>query len=88
MPKKLDAKKVVEDKTFGMKNKSKSKKIQNFIENMQKTASRTPAAMEAENRRRAKMEAEKAKELEKQTMAVLFKPVIDKPKLAAGIRAC
>ncbi|KAL7279255.1 hypothetical protein ACG7TL_007096 [Trametes sanguinea] len=70
--------KVKEDKTFGMKNKNKSAKVQKqiaVIEKQQAQAGKSRAALEKEKekamREKAKMEEEKRKKEE----AALFKPV-------------
>ncbi|CCW63578.1 unnamed protein product [Phytomonas sp. EM1] len=65
--------KIVEDKTFGLKNKNRSAKVQAYVQQVQKTVNqRHPndrkAAADAEERRRAK-EEKKAREAE---LAKLF----------------
>jgi len=63
--------KIVEDKTFGLKNKNKSKKVQQFISRVQATK---PGGS-AEQQQRREMEAKKAKEAtkeaEKEMLALL-----------------
>lgn len=66
--------KVVEDKTFGLKNKNRSSKVQAYVQQVQKTVTQTNpndkrALAEAEERRRIK-EEKKAREAE---LALLFR---------------
>lgn len=85
MPPKNDkAAKKVADATFGLKNKSKSKKVQNFIEQIQKSANSSAAAKEAEARREQKAREKMLKEQHQADMASLFKPVVAQQKLATG----
>lgn len=71
--------KVVEDKTFGLKNKNKSKKVQQYVQNVQKSASlvgrnRKDALLD-EQAKAAKIAAKKAEEKAAQELAGLFKTV-------------
>ncbi|EPY21760.1 hypothetical protein STCU_00246 [Strigomonas culicis] len=66
--------KIVEDKTFGLKNKNRSSKVQAYVQQVKQTVNQTrpqdkKAMAEAEERRIAK-EAKKAREAE---MAALFR---------------
>jgi hypothetical protein len=84
--------KIIEDKTFGLKNKNKSKKVQDYVQSVarnvkdsvqQKIAGRTKTAdeMKAEAAKKAK---EAAAALEKE-MAALTRAGIKQPKLEAGV---
>jgi hypothetical protein len=71
---KKDAKKVVEDKTFGMKNKNKSSKVQKYIQQMQ-----TAAEQQSSKQKRMQEQKPSKKELEqkkREELAEIFKPVI------------
>ncbi|CCW71380.1 unnamed protein product [Phytomonas sp. Hart1] len=75
--------KIIEDKTFGLKNKNRSAKVQAYVQQVQKTVNqRNPndrrAVAEAEERRRAK-EDKKAREAE---LAKLFHDVDQAPRRA------
>ncbi len=82
--------KIVEDKTFGLKNKNKSAKVARYVESVQQqvqhNVSKQATKMSAEERaaqelRKAKAEKEK---MEKE-MAQLFRATIKQPKLEAGV---
>ncbi|PRP80333.1 CCCH-type zinc finger-containing protein [Planoprotostelium fungivorum] len=65
--------KIVEDKTFGLKNKNKSKTVQKYVQNVTNNVKGGSANQEAANRKKAE---EKAK-LEREALERdLFKPVI------------
>lgn len=71
--------KIVEDKTFGLKNKNRSAKVQAYVQNVQSSVNQVrpsdrKSVAEQEERRRAK-EAKKAREAE---LALLFRDVNDK----------
>lgn len=79
--------KIVEDKTFGLKNKNRSAKVQAYVQQVQQSVKQThpqdrKAQAEAEARKAAR-EAKKAREAE---LALLFKEVNSKPaeKPASG----
>eukprot|EP00455_Lapot_gusevi_P046441 TRINITY_DN6115_c0_g1_i1.p1 TRINITY_DN6115_c0_g1~~TRINITY_DN6115_c0_g1_i1.p1 ORF type:complete len:372 (+),score=133.77 TRINITY_DN6115_c0_g1_i1:70-1185(+) len=74
-PDKKKVQKAVEDKTFGMKNKNKSKKIQSFINNLQKSATQSnrKAFDEEEKRKALRRQAKEAKEQQEKELAELFK---------------
>lgn len=72
--------KIVEDKTFGLKNKNRSAKVQAYVQQVQQSVKQThpqdrKAQAEAEARKAAR-EAKKAREAE---LALLFKDVNSKP---------
>jgi len=86
--KKVDQKKVqkiVEDKTFGMKNKNKSKKVQQYIATVKTQTTQSLSANKPkpgeEVKSKKQLAAEKAAELN-----AIFKPVVDKKaQVAAGV---
>lgn len=65
--------KTVEDRTFGLKNKSKSKKVQQYVQSvrMQIHGNSKKSAIDPAEARRLKKEAEKAKQAE---LLALFRP--------------
>eukprot|EP00201_Polytomella_parva_P013352 CAMPEP_0175057594 /NCGR_PEP_ID=MMETSP0052_2-20121109/11346_1 /TAXON_ID=51329 ORGANISM="Polytomella parva, Strain SAG 63-3" /NCGR_SAMPLE_ID=MMETSP0052_2 /ASSEMBLY_ACC=CAM_ASM_000194 /LENGTH=339 /DNA_ID=CAMNT_0016322815 /DNA_START=36 /DNA_END=1051 /DNA_ORIENTATION=+ len=69
--------KAVEDKTFGLKNKNKSSKVQQHIQSLQKSVT---CNIKAPPKDKKKLEEEKAREL-----AELFKMTIIQPKVPAGV---
>lgn len=76
--------KIVEDKTFGLKNKNRSAKVQAYVQQVQKNVNQTNpndkrSMMEAEERRRAK-ELKKEREAE---LALLFNTASTAKKPAA-----
>ncbi|PRW34000.1 zinc finger CCCH domain-containing 11 [Chlorella sorokiniana] len=74
--------KQVEDKTFGLKNKGKSAKVQKYVQQLQKSAQpqRNPRLEEPSRKDKKKAEEERAKEL-----ADLFAMSIKQPKVPAGV---
>ena len=82
-------KKIVDDKTFGLKNKNKSKKVQQFIHNVESTANmmgKSNKQVKLEEAARKAKEAErKAREEAKKEQAALFKTVIPETKVPAGV---
>lgn len=72
--------KIVEDKTFGLKNKSKSKSVQKYVQNIQQAAQpkQDPSKIAAKKRK----EEEKAREKE---LSDLFKVAVSQPKVPAGV---
>ncbi|KAI7837815.1 hypothetical protein COHA_008303 [Chlorella ohadii] len=74
--------KLVEDKTFGLKNKGKSAKVQKYVQQLQKSAQpqRNPRLEEPSRKDKKKAEEERAKEL-----ADLFAMSIKQPKVPAGV---
>ncbi|KAK8823532.1 hypothetical protein WA577_002452 [Blastocystis sp. JDR] len=75
--------KFVEDKTFGLKNKNKSKKVQEYVQNVKKVYTGKDNKTEELRRREAKKMRDAKKEQEKE-LSELFKAVITAPKLAFG----
>ncbi|KAG6728479.1 hypothetical protein I3842_02G174900 [Carya illinoinensis] len=72
--------KVVEDKTFGLKNKNKSKNVQKYVQNLQQSAQPKPDQTKAAAKK--KKEEEKAKEKE---LNDLFKVAVSQPKVPVGV---
>mmetsp|Transcript_11321 Transcript_11321/g.30604 ORF Transcript_11321/g.30604 Transcript_11321/m.30604 type:complete len:482 (-) Transcript_11321:166-1611(-) len=73
--------KKVEDKTFGLKNKNKSKAVQNYIK--QATESANAMSKDEKQRRKEKEEREKAQR-EKAERDAIFKPVVSQKKPPPG----
>lgn len=71
--------KVVEDKTFGLKNKNKSKNVQKYVQNLQQAVQPKPDASKVAAKK--KKEEEKAREKE---LSDLFKIAISQPKVPVG----
>ncbi|XP_078445130.1 zinc finger C-x8-C-x5-C-x3-H type family protein [Wolffia australiana] len=72
--------KVVEDKTFGLKNKNKSKNVQKYVQSLQQAVQPKPDASKAAVKK--KKEEEKAREKE---LSELFKVAISQPKVPLGV---
>ncbi|KAG0225723.1 hypothetical protein BGW42_004123 [Actinomortierella wolfii] len=90
-PKKQEAKKnkIVEDKTFGLKNKNKSAKVARYVENVKNQAAMAgqskKAMAEKERERQAQMDRKKAQQAKKEELAELFKPVQVQQKVPFGV---
>ncbi|CAI5465951.1 unnamed protein product [Closterium sp. Yama58-4] len=95
MPPKKDAKqskadlakkqKIVEDKTFGLKNKNKSNKVQKYVQSMQQSVQATARKQAAEDptvarKKKKEEEAKREKELNE-----LFRVAITQPKVPPGV---
>lgn len=72
--------KVVEDKTFGLKNKNKSKQVQKYVQNLKSSIQPRPDAAKIDAKK--KKEEEKAKEKE---LNDLFKIAVSQPKVPLGV---
>ncbi|XP_022744569.1 zinc finger CCCH domain-containing protein 11-like [Durio zibethinus] len=72
--------KVVEDKTFGLKNKNKSKNVQKYVQNLQQSVQPKPDPSKVAVKK--KKEEEKAREKE---LNDLFKIAVTQPKVPAGV---
>lgn len=68
--------KVVEDKTFGLKNKNKSKNVQKYVQSLQQSAQ--PKADPSKTAAKKKKDEEKAREKE---LNDLFKIAVVQPKV-------
>lgn len=75
--------KVVEDKTFGLKNKNKSKNVQKYVQSLQQTVQPRPDASKIAAKK--KKEEDKAREKE---LNDLFKVAISQPKVPIGGAVC
>ncbi|KAJ3329987.1 hypothetical protein HDU76_006715 [Blyttiomyces sp. JEL0837] len=83
-----DKKKVVEDKTFGLKNKNKSAKVGKYVEQVKSqvdAAGNKKAMKEAEDRKNAIASKKAAEEAKKAELAELFKPVQGQQKVPFGV---
>lgn len=72
--------KVVEDKTFGLKNKNKSKNVQKYVQSLQQSVQPRPDATKVAVKK--KKEEEKAREKE---LNDLFKVAVTQPKVPVGV---
>ncbi|XP_031256993.1 zinc finger CCCH domain-containing protein 11-like isoform X2 [Pistacia vera] len=68
--------KIVEDKTFGLKNKNKSKNVQKYVQNLKQSVQPKPDSS------KKKKEEEKAKDKE---LNDLFKIAVSQPKVPVGV---
>ncbi|KAL5740935.1 hypothetical protein ACOSP7_029804 [Xanthoceras sorbifolium] len=69
--------KIVEDKTFGLKNKNKSKNVQRYVQSLKQNVQPKPDATT-----KKKKEEEKSKEKE---LNELFKVAVSQPKVPVGV---
>ncbi|PIN03716.1 putative protein, contains CCCH-type Zn-finger [Handroanthus impetiginosus] len=72
--------KIVEDKTFGLKNKNKSKNVQKYVQSLKQSVQPKPDP--------SKMTAQKKKEEDKQKekeLNELFKVAVKQPKVPVGV---
>lgn len=78
--------KVVEDKTFGLKNKNKSKNVQKYVQSLhqsvQNAGPKRGSAEDAKAQAKKKKEEEAAREKE---LNELFKVAISQPKVPVGV---
>eukprot|EP00246_Nothoceros_aenigmaticus_P003729 TRINITY_DN14913_c0_g1_i1.p1 TRINITY_DN14913_c0_g1~~TRINITY_DN14913_c0_g1_i1.p1 ORF type:complete len:360 (-),score=108.38 TRINITY_DN14913_c0_g1_i1:526-1605(-) len=75
--------KLVEDKTFGLKNKNKSKNVQKYVQNMQQSVQpKVGAASDPKAALKKKKEEESQREKE---LSELFKVAISQPKVPVGV---
>ncbi|OAY84806.1 Zinc finger CCCH domain-containing protein 11 [Ananas comosus] len=72
--------KVVEDKTFGLKNKNKSKNVQKYVQSLQQSVQPKPDPSKAAAKK--KKEEEKARDKE---LNDLFKIAVSQPKVPVGV---
>lgn len=81
--------KVVEDKTFGLKNKNKSKKVQQFVKAVETGAAAAgisaAARREQERAKAAREQLKAAKEAQAMEQAALFKTVVSKTVVPQGV---
>lgn len=79
--------KIIEDKTFGLKNKNKSSKVSRYVaqvESQVKNAGSKNAKRE-EELARARKEQKKLEEAAKAELAQIYKPVVQQQKVAFGV---
>ena len=74
--------KKVEDKTFGLKNKNKSSKVQKYVAQVQQAAQQSAASAKRANAGPSKKELEKQK---KEALNEIFKPVQVAQKVPFGV---
>ncbi|KAH0465395.1 hypothetical protein IEQ34_005498 [Dendrobium chrysotoxum] len=72
--------KVVEDKTFGLKNKNKSKNVQKYVQSLQQSVQPRPDPSKVAAKK--KLEDDKAREKE---LNDLFKVAVSQPKVPLGV---
>ncbi|XP_060176882.1 zinc finger CCCH domain-containing protein 11-like [Lycium barbarum] len=72
--------KIIEDKTFGLKNKNKSKNVQKYVQSLKQTVQPKIDPKKVDSKK--KKEEEKAKEKE---LNELFKVAISQPKVPIGV---
>lgn len=79
--------KIIEDKTFGLKNKNKSAKVGKYVEQVQKqvNSGNQKNAKSAEDLARLKKEQKKAEEAKAAELAALVKPVVQQQKVPFGV---
>eukprot|EP01115_Flamella_aegyptia_P002870 TRINITY_DN1425_c0_g1_i5.p1 TRINITY_DN1425_c0_g1~~TRINITY_DN1425_c0_g1_i5.p1 ORF type:complete len:218 (+),score=66.34 TRINITY_DN1425_c0_g1_i5:61-714(+) len=74
--------KIVEDKTFGLKNKNKSKTVQKFIKGVEGSVGKqSQAGGKTYEQKQKEKQDEEARRLEQS----LFKPVVAQPKAPVGV---
>jgi hypothetical protein len=78
--------KIIEDKTFGLKNKNKSSKVQKYVQQVaqQVKTGGNPKAKKEEEARELARKQKKEEEAKKAEEALLFKPVIAPQKVPFG----
>ncbi|XAR50985.1 hypothetical protein NMG60_11005466 [Bertholletia excelsa] len=72
--------KIIEDKTFGLKNKNKSKNVQKYVQSLKQSVQPKPDASKVAAKK--KKEEDKAKEKE---LNDLFKVAVSQPKVPVGV---
>lgn len=78
-------KRIVEDKTFGLKNKNKSKKVQMYVKQVQKATAASFIDVKKKKEEDAKQAAKEAKRAHKKEQDALFHGVISQPKVPFGV---
>ncbi|XP_050224464.1 zinc finger CCCH domain-containing protein 11 [Mercurialis annua] len=72
--------KVVEDKTFGLKNKNKSKNVQKYVQSLKQSVQPKPDASKVTAKKKKEEELAREKEL-----SDLFKVAVSQPKVPPGV---
>ncbi|KAJ1985964.1 Translation machinery-associated protein 46 [Dimargaris cristalligena] len=81
-------KKQIEDKTFGLKNKNKSAKVNRYVQQVEQqvlTAGNSKKLKEAEERKNLVSNKKEAEARKKAELAELFKPVLAQQKVPFGV---
>ena len=76
---------IIEDKTFGLKNKKKSKKVQNYVNQVVNATKASFVDHKKKKEEDAKAAAKAEKKKHKEEMADLFKASIIQPKVPFGV---
>jgi hypothetical protein len=77
--------KVIEDKTFGLKNKNKSAKVSKYIQQVELSVKQKGQKQQKEVDQAALIKQRKKEEEEKNAeLAILFKPAVSQPKVPFG----
>ncbi|KAG0011680.1 hypothetical protein BGZ80_000506, partial [Entomortierella chlamydospora] len=88
-PKKVDKKKIVEDKTFGLKNKNRSAKVGRYVENVKNQAAQAGQSrkemIDKEREKQAIVDRKRAEQAKKEELVELFKPVQVQQKVPFGV---
>ena len=81
--------KIVEDKTFGLKNKNKSAKVNKYVQLVQQQAKQAGSSrkeqMLDEQRKKEQEEKKKMEQQRKQELQELFKPIVQQQKVPFGV---
>ncbi|XP_015970011.1 zinc finger CCCH domain-containing protein 21 [Arachis duranensis] len=72
--------KIVEDKTFGLKNKNKSKNVQKYVQNLKQSVQPKPDPSKTAAKKKKEEEKAKDKELNE-----LFRIAVTQPKVPVGV---
>ncbi|KAM1648231.1 hypothetical protein ACFX1Q_010270 [Malus domestica] len=72
--------KIVEDKTFGLKNKNKSKNVQKYVQSLKQSVELKPDPSKTAVKKKKEEEKAKDKELNE-----LFKVAVSQPKVPVGV---
>ncbi|KAG0247302.1 hypothetical protein BG011_001708 [Mortierella polycephala] len=90
-PKKMtgEKKKLVEDKTFGLKNKNKSAKVARYVETVKNQAMHAGQSrkdmVEKEREKQAILDRKRAEQAKKEEISELFKPIQVQQKVPFGV---
>ncbi|KAG0220500.1 hypothetical protein B0O80DRAFT_460487 [Mortierella sp. GBAus27b] len=89
MPPKKDKNKLVEDKTFGLKNKNKSAKVSRYVEQVKNQAKQAGQnrkdLMDKEREKQAIVDRKRAEAAKKEELQQLFKPVQIQQSVPFGV---
>lgn len=76
---------IIEDKTFGLKNKNKSKSVQKYVATVQKNVKGTEQQRAAEAAKTKKMAAKEAKKAQEAELAALFNEALTAGPKKGGV---